>query len=74
MFHPKVYLFRTGLKWEAIIGSSNMTNGAFNSNNEINVHLSSKDDEGNISFDELLAQLSKYFEVGVSVDEEYVNI
>ncbi|HCE1795965.1 TPA: phospholipase D-like domain-containing protein [Vibrio parahaemolyticus] len=74
VFHPKVYLFRTGLKWEAIIGSSNMTNGAFTSNNEINVHLSSKDDEGNISFDELLAQLSKYFEVGVSVDEEYVNI
>ncbi|QFQ80467.1 phospholipase D-like domain-containing protein [Vibrio harveyi] len=73
VFHPKVYLFRTGHKWEAIIGSSNMTNGAFTSNNEINVHVSCKDDEGNISFDELLAQLSKYFEAGVSVDEEYVN-
>lgn len=38
-FHPKVYLFRHGDRFDAIVGSSNLTAGGFGANLEANVHL-----------------------------------
>lgn len=38
-YHPKVYVFRRGTAFEAIVGSSNFTNGGFSSNLESNLHL-----------------------------------
>ncbi|WP_147819078.1 phospholipase D family protein [Salidesulfovibrio onnuriiensis] len=44
VFHPKCYLFYNNRnKWEALIGSSNLTTNAMTKNAEICVHLSSSD-------------------------------
>ena len=50
IFHPKAYLFynKGGLKWAAIIGSSNLTNGGFARNKECNVLLTSETDDKEI--------------------------
>lgn len=49
VFHPKVYLFTKGEKWEIIIGSANFTNGAFRGNREIVLLLeSTSDNDGKI--------------------------
>lgn len=74
VFHPKLYFFQTGQSWEAIVGSANMTNGAFTVNNELNVHLTGQDDVDGSTFDQLTNQLSNYYELGVSVNDEYVNV
>jgi hypothetical protein len=39
-FHPKIYLFSRGDRFDAIIGSSNLTRGGFERNLEANVHVS----------------------------------
>jgi hypothetical protein len=38
-FHPKLYYFSTGRDAEAVVGSSNFTNGGLSTNHEANVHL-----------------------------------
>lgn len=53
VFHPKTYLFYSkNNTWDIIIGSANMTHGAFNENQEISVHISSEDTDNEI-FDNL---------------------
>lgn len=39
IFHPKLYLFSTGKKAEAIVGSSNFTNGGLERNHEASLHI-----------------------------------
>lgn len=73
VFHPKLYFFRTGSKWEAIIGSANMTNGAFTVNNEMNVHLTDKDDADGSTLEQIINQLSEYHDLGISVSDGYVH-
>lgn len=43
VFHPKVYLFWSKLSWDLLIGSANLTNGAFSKNTELLLHVSNKD-------------------------------
>lgn len=43
VFHPKVYYFWTKSNWDLIIGSANMTNAAFSTNQELSLHVSSAD-------------------------------
>lgn len=38
-FHPKAYLFVSGHRFDAIVGSSNLTRGGFGSNVELNIHI-----------------------------------
>ncbi len=38
-FHPKVYVFRKGRRFDAIVGSSNLTGAGFSRNLEANLHL-----------------------------------
>jgi HKD family nuclease len=41
-FHPKVYLFYSGIKnWDLVIGSANMTHAAFGANQELCLYISS---------------------------------
>jgi PLD-like domain len=42
LFHPKVYLFLRRRGFDALIGSSNLTRGGFESNIEVNVVVSGK--------------------------------
>lgn len=73
VFHPKLYFFRTGNKWEAVIGSANMTNGAFTVNNEMNIHLTQQDDANGSTLGQIVNQLNEYYELGISIDADYVN-
>ena len=38
-FHPKAYLFIRGARFDAIVGSSNLTRGGFGSNVELSLHI-----------------------------------
>lgn len=42
-FHPKVYLIKTGDEYTAFIGSSNLTDGGFENNIELNYKITSKE-------------------------------
>lgn len=57
VFHPKVYLFWSKTKWEAVIGSANFTAGAMGENTELGILLSQ--DDGN-HFEELRALIDGY--------------
>lgn len=63
VFHPKVYLFWSKSSWDLLIGSANLTNGAFTKNAELLLHVSNKDAD-----ETLLAQAKKiiadYWEQG----------
>ena len=52
VFHPKTYYFWTKSDWDLVIGSANMTNGAFGANQELSLHVSS----GDINTDGLLGK------------------
>ena len=56
VFHLKLYFFQTGADWEAIVGSSNMTNGGL-PNSEMNVHIYRQDDTDGAAFNRLSHQL-----------------
>lgn len=56
VFHPKLYFFVTDNETEAIIGSSNFTNGGLSTNTETNVHI-----KGKIG-DDVFAQMLETFE------------
>lgn len=43
-FHPKVYLIKTKETYTAFIGSSNLTDGGFENNIELNYKISNQDD------------------------------
>ena len=53
IFHPKLYLFRTGDKAEAIVGSANFTNGGLGLNHEACLHI-----EGSVN-DEIFGQIQR---------------
>ncbi|MFM9975595.1 MAG: phospholipase D family protein [Beijerinckiaceae bacterium] len=57
-FHPKIYLFLTGEKAEAIVGSANFTAGGLGTNIEACLHIRCDASEAAIS--ELLATLHSY--------------
>jgi hypothetical protein len=43
VFHPKLYIFWTVKHWEALVGSANLTSGAFSNNSEAVALLGSRD-------------------------------
>lgn len=58
IFHPKLYLFRTENKAEAIVGSANFTKGGLDQNHEVCLHIKgSSEDE---IFDQIQCELSGY--------------
>lgn len=57
-FHPKLYYFQSGDNAEAIIGSSNFTNGGLDKNHEANLHV--KGPTNSTVFAEIRAQIEKY--------------
>ncbi|WP_454887778.1 phospholipase D family protein [Sphingomonas oryzagri] len=58
IFHPKLYLFRTGDQLEAIVGSANFTTGGLDRNHEACLHLAGTKDDG--VFGQILDELSSY--------------
>ncbi|MGJ0515475.1 MAG: phospholipase D-like domain-containing protein [Methylomicrobium sp.] len=64
VFHPKVYLFWSKGGWDVLIGSANLTDGAMNSNSELMLHISSKDNEDSILNSEIQCQIDEYWNMG----------
>ncbi len=51
VFHPKVFLFRSGRRWDAFVGSANLTRGALGPNAEVVMHVTHEDGADHIRSD-----------------------
>jgi superfamily II DNA or RNA helicase/HKD family nuclease len=70
-FHSKGYLFRNGLHYNLIIGSSNLTANALSVNKELNLKISATPDSAIIN--SALKEFSGEFEKAVPVDIEFIQ-
>lgn len=69
VFHPKVFVFWNENAWEILLGSANLTAGAFKSNTELT--LLTNDADGTPSLkDEVLAQIAVYSAAARVVNEQ----
>lgn len=74
VFHPKIFLFRTGRRFDAFVGSANLTHGAMSRNSEAVLHIS-QDDDGAVSVrDELAEAVWTYRAMGRKVRQEDVDV
>ncbi|MBL1431655.1 MAG: phospholipase D family protein [Robiginitomaculum sp.] len=72
IFHPKVYVFRTGDDWDLLIGSANMTNGGFRSNTELMLHLSSDDSSEHV-FEDTCQEIDSYWKRGKIISKKEIE-
>jgi superfamily II DNA or RNA helicase/HKD family nuclease len=70
-FHSKGYLFRNGLHYNLIIGSSNLTANALSVNKELNLKISATPESAIIN--SALKEFSEEFEKAVPVDVEFIE-
>lgn len=68
LFHPKVYLIRTGNKLTAYVGSANCTDGGFDKNLELSV----KTDE-QVFCESLLTWFNSLFKFGIAITDEFLQ-
>ncbi len=68
LFHPKVYLIRTGNKLTAYVGSGNCTDGGFDKNLELSV----KTDE-QVFCESLLTWYNSLFKFGIVITDEFLQ-
>lgn len=59
VFHPKVIVFYTKSHWDVLIGSANLTKGAFTKNNELMLHVCSPQEKSLDS--EIIEIIKSYF-------------
>ncbi len=72
VFHPKVYYFESDNSWDLIVGSANMTHGAFTKNNEFNIHIRSNECLKEEVKVDSLRQIVSYYSMGREMStEEY---
>jgi hypothetical protein len=70
VFHPKIYLFRSGSKWAAIVGSANFTDAAFTNNEEAAVLLSSAQGDSASEFTRVLRLVDRHWHQAQSISGE----
>lgn len=70
-FHSKGYLFRNGLYYNLVIGSSNLTANALSVNKELNLKISATPDSAIIN--SALKEFSEEFEKAIPVDLEFIE-
>lgn len=70
-FHSKGYLFRKGLHYNLIVGSSNLTANALSVNKELNLKISATPDSAIIN--SALKEFSDEFNKAVPVDLEFIE-
>ena len=74
VFHPKIFLFRSGRRFDAFVGSANLTHGAMSRNSEAVLHIT-QDDDGAVSVrDELAEAIRTYRGMGRKIQEEDVDV
>ncbi len=74
VFHPKIFLFRSGRRFDAFVGSANMTHGAMSRNSEAVLHISQDDDGAVTVRDELQEAIRTYRGMGRRVRQEDVDV
>ncbi|MBU2828271.1 phospholipase D family protein [Acidithiobacillus ferriphilus] len=67
VFHPKLYLFRSDDRWEALIGSANLTFGALNTNSEVMLLLGGTENKPSTLRDEILRLIDHYWQMGKTI-------
>ncbi len=67
-FHPKVYLIKTGEIFTAFIGSSNLTDGGFENNIELNYIITNQEDCISI-----LNWFNSHFKEGYPINDENIS-
>jgi HKD family nuclease len=70
VFHPKIYLFRKHDKWEALIGSANLTSGAFTENSEAMVLISDSDGSASLLEKQIDSLIDTYWPLAISATRE----
>jgi len=63
VFHPKLYLFRSEDRWEALIGSANLTSGALSTNSEAMLLIGGVGDDPTSVRDEIVSLIDRYWEM-----------
>jgi HKD family nuclease len=67
VFHPKIFLFCSNDRWEALIGSANFTNGAFSTNSEVILRIGSADNGTTSIRDEMTSLIEQYWGMAKSI-------
>jgi len=68
LFHPKVYLIKSGNKLTAYVGSANCTDGGFDKNLELSIKTDEQDFCNN-----LLKWFNTLFKFGISITDEFLQ-
>jgi hypothetical protein len=68
VFHPKVYLFWNHNTWEALVGSANLTEGAFSVNSEVVMLISGSDESASLIREQITSTIEQYWQQANPVD------
>ncbi|BBE11035.1 hypothetical protein HH1059_11040 [Halorhodospira halochloris] len=60
VFHPKLYLFTSEDRWEALIGSANLTSGALSTNSEAMLLIGGAGDDSTSVRNEVVSLIDRY--------------
>lgn len=66
-YHPKVYLIQINNEWQAYVGSANFTQGGFESNVEMTIPVTEKED-----IDELLLWFDSVYKKGNNINDAWL--
>ncbi len=67
VFHPKVYAFWNDRKWEALIGSANLTTGAMSTNSEAMVLLAGSEGATPSIKDDIVSLINDYWSTAKTI-------
>lgn len=73
VFHPKTFLFQSGKRWDAFVGSANLTQGALTRNSEAMLHVSDADPGATTVRDDLKEAIRNYRAMGRKASPEEVE-
>lgn len=68
VFHPKLYLFLSEDRWEALIGSANLTSGALSTNSEVMLLIGDNEDCSYSIQDEIVKLIDRYWQMASSIE------
>ncbi len=72
VFHPKLYLFRSDSRWEALIGSANLTSGALSTNSEAMLLFGGSGEDPTTLKDEIIVLIDRYWRMAKPIEKSEV--
>lgn len=67
VFHPKLYIFWNAKRWEALIGSANLTSGALSTNSEAMILISGSEGVSPSIKDDVISLIDNYWSMAKSL-------